>query len=293
MTRTTRNTLLITALFIGIYIVLRNLPSVKCEVLHYEVTKTTEQGIEMCADGPSGMIDLEKVSFPGVFDLMSPTELVQGETYEGIFTIGGPRGGTILPHELAITHTERIHLLVVHESLEDYHHLHPTPSSNLGQWTFEFEPSLTGAYNIYVETVPIRTKKQLMLHQSINVLPAADSLKQQSQNSVTNTHLEWNFYDEKLRKRSWIDFEIKLTHPEGEALKLEKVMDAYSHVVAFSENVVGYAHIHPLEEDNAPDPVSPTFQFRFFSGESGNYRLWAQFQIEGKPVFKSYDFVIP
>ncbi len=285
----------ITLLFLVLYLILRNLPDTQCAVLHYEVTRETADGIEMCADGPSGLMDLQRLKFPGRYVSYSPRQAAIGKPYRGEFAITGPKGDELLPHEIAITHAEKIHLIAVDSSLNDYHHLHPVPIANSGRWTYTFTPQAAGTYDLYVECVPLKTRKQLIINTQLEIetndskpLPASASQRQQQETSE-GLHLDWTFSQDPVRAGSWVEFTITLSDAEGLVLTLEKFMDAYSHVVAFREGTTGYAHLHPIESKAPIDPEHPVFAFTFYSGEPGNYRLWAQFQRNGNSIFLPHD----
>ena len=280
-------TLGITVCFVGLYGLLRNLPSEQCSALHYQVTKETANGVEMCSTGPAGLVDLERVRFPGDLQLYSPSEGEAGKRYEGHMAISGPGGAALLPHEIAITHAAKIHMMIVHESLADYHHLHPQPLGSTGEWTFDFTPRLPGTYHMYAECVPLLTKKQLIVNNSLKI--AGSPVIETNPSVQKDLHILWDFKDATPEAGSRTDFMIGLENTKHTPIPLEEFMDAYSHVVAFRRNSVGYAHIHPLSTELPADASKPEFAFTFYTGEPGQYRLWAQFQIGGQSVFMPYD----
>jgi hypothetical protein len=281
---------LITLAFAGIFVGIRSMPNAQCAILHYEVTEETADGIEMCADGPAGMMDLNQVRFPGDFIAYSPITAVAGEPYQGEFAVAGPKGNELLPHEFAITHAEKLHLLVVDPTHSDFHHLHPTPIANTGRWEFSFTPRRSGSYDLYVEGVPLRTRKQLIVHTQLMVEPPVESMPTPSDAAPgVPLRLEWDFGDRPVRSGSWVDFSFTLKHPEGKPLALERFMDSYSHVVALREGTTGFAHMHPDSDASPADPTQASFDFTFFSGDKGRYRFWAQFQIDGQSIFIPHD----
>ncbi len=278
MNRTNISVLLISLFFVGVYFGLRNIPAAKCEFLHYEVTKVTEDGIEMCADGPAGFLDLEVLGFPTQLAMAYDQ---QADIIEGSVQVLSPKGELILPHELAITHTERIHMMLIHESYQDYHHLHPTPLGPTGEWTFSFQPRLPGNYEIYVECVPIKTRSQAI---TTGALVAENVEKPEILQSTLPDSIDvvWNFDAETVRKKRWNDFSVQVVDKGGNAVNLEKVMDAYAHVVAFLPGRIGFAHIHPIEDEATLVDNTAQVDFTFFTNEPGTYKLWAQIMIDGQ-----------
>lgn len=279
---------LLTLLFVGVYFGIRSMPNTQCAILHYEVTEETANGVEMCADGPGGMMDLERVKFPGRLLVHSANTARVGQLYQGDISITGPKGNDLLPHELAITHAEKLHLLVVHESHSDFHHLHPVPVDNTGRWQFSFTPQRSGTYDLYVEGVPLRTRKQLIVHSTLTVEGSASARPDNSDLSPS-LDLQWDFGDKPVRRGSWVHFSLTLRDKSGQPIELERFMDSYSHVVALREGTTGFAHMHPNSDASPDNPTQPSFDFTFYSGESGRYRFWAQFQIDGQSLFIPHD----
>jgi hypothetical protein len=283
--------LAITIAFSGLYFGLRNLPDTQCAALHYEVSRVTDDGIEMCADGPATLIDLESTPFPGSLEWLTPANATQNTSYHGQIALRGPLGDRLMPHELAITHTERVHLMLVHEDLSDYHHLHPVPSGASGLWDFSFTPLRSGQYRVYAECVPLRIRSQVILPGAIEVAenpkprdPEVQAPDSEAQEPIT---IHWDMPPGTLRARSWLHFELKVTRADGSTPSLERVMDAWAHVVAFREGTVGLAHLHPEVDD------ADSLQFRLWLPRAGNYRFWAQIQVNGRQVFQSYDLHVP
>ena len=58
--------------------------------------------------------------------------------------------GSPLAADEALSHTEKIHLLAVDPSLDDYQHLHPVPDSLDGIWRFTITPKKFGEYRFFL-----------------------------------------------------------------------------------------------------------------------------------------------
>ena len=57
--------------------------------------------------------------------------------------------------QLIETHTRKIHLLIVDQSLVDYHHEHPQPTDTPGDYSFEFTPRKPGPYYAWADLRPL------------------------------------------------------------------------------------------------------------------------------------------
>ena len=153
--------LLITVACIGLYVVLRSLPDSECGFLHYEISEVTSDGFEFCKGDSAVFLDLNKLKFPTTLELAPDEPLAVGKPTEVTARV---LIGTkpIRPHEIAITHTQKLHLLIIDPTLEDYHHLHPTPDGMTGDWRFTFTPNKPGPYTAFAELVPMRTKRHVI-----------------------------------------------------------------------------------------------------------------------------------
>lgn len=63
----------------------------------------------------------------------------------------------VLPTDLREVHTQKIHLLIIDQSLSDYHHEHPEPGKTSGEYIFSFIPQKPGPYRVWVDVQPYLT----------------------------------------------------------------------------------------------------------------------------------------
>jgi hypothetical protein len=206
-------------------------------------------------------------------------------------------GAPVLPEDLLVVHEERIHLLIVDESLADYHHEHPVPSSEPGVYEFSFTPRREGPYRIFADIVPRGSNMQEFI---IADLPAAAAkgdavVKLGSPTSSTAAGLRfsivWHTGGLPMRARQPINAAIIVADSNGQPFtQLEPVMGAYSHLVAFHEGRKTVLHVHPIgaEPQKPEDRGGPRFAFRFWAPEPGFYKLYVQVQVGGKQVFAPF-----
>jgi hypothetical protein len=88
--------------------------------------------------------------------------------------------------------------------------------------------------------------------------------------------------------------QLAITHRDGGEVPLHLVMDSYAHVVAFDENRMGFAHLHPEENNlqHAPDPITPELSFRVTIPQRGRYVLWAQVNMDETEMFVPFWFEV-
>lgn len=287
--------LMITLIFGGVYFGLRQLPNAQCGFLHYEVTEVLADGTEVCAaTNHAKFIDLDELSYPVTLDLRPEGGLEAGRSIDFQVSFLDSNGNKLLPHQLAVTHTERIHLMVVDVSLGDYHHIHPEPIGGSGNYQFSFTPSQGGSYRFFAEIVPVRTKRQVIASRRLTFegVPPEPYRETQPGPSLVNS---WNGYQfeltpEKSRIRRSRDnaMNLRVTREDGSPVHLQEVMGAQAHLVAFDSGKSGFAHMHPasLEPVGGLEPEIP---FLFYSPKSGAHRVWAQVRLDDEDVFVPFD----
>lgn len=217
-----------------------------------------------------------------------------GKSVPSVIRITGADGKPVSLDQLEVAHTEKIHLLVIDQSVTDYHHLHPVAGDKPGEYRFDFAPKFGGTYHIWADLVPRATGKQEYSKTTVKVEgpPGTPS------NSV-NTTAEVDGYrfdlttekNEPLRAGKAMVVKIKVTGPDGrEFSKLEPVMGAYAHMVAFPTDLVSVTHVHPMgaEPRTAADRGGPELTFHVESDKPGFQKFFLQTQIGGKEKFAAF-----
>lgn len=289
LNKRTQSILIITSIFILLYFLMRFLPDSECGFLHYEEVINENGEVEYCATNSAGFIDLIQLDYP----VELPMEW-NPETKEGSLSIKLDGGRFLLPHELAFTHTKQIHLLLIDESLEDYHHLHPI-SEDMGKvFRFNFSPKHGGKYTAYAEVVPKRTKRQLI---ATNVLPVDGIIKKKDFFHKTSDlrrslQFELESVPEKLKVNQDYRFKLKVRDTVGNQVDLETIMGAKAHMVAFDAEQRGFAHMHPIEDILVEASETDDLSFLFNVPRVGWYRLFAQIQKNGEPIYARFDLQV-
>src|SRR5690606_34765335 len=115
----------------------------------------------------------------------------------------------------------------------------------------------------------------------------------ETENVIGNYRFTLRPADGPLRAGKPGDLLFDVTQTGGGAVRLEPVMDAYAHLVAFDLSRSGFAHLHPKETDlTVPlDPVQPQLSFQISIPKPGRYIVWAQVSLEGEERF--VPFAVP
>lgn len=289
-----RITLVAIALFVGF----RLLPT-GTNLSHMDFRVKESNSIEFCDPLNPQFIPVVAVRSPVSLTLdAGPGPVVPGREQAFVLTLQTAGGKRIAPEDLLVTHTRRLHLLVIDPWLDDYQHVHPEPGRKPGQWTFAFTPKREGTYRIFADFTPAATARGLYASVDLPVggarAPSGLTLVMQHEVSHVAERDGYRFTltpgQEILQAGKPIDLKFTVKRADGGPVPMEPVMDAYAHLVAFDETRSGFAHLHPAEADlkHAPDPRRPELNFKITIPQPGRYVIWSQVNLGGREVFSPF-----
>jgi len=199
-------------------------------------------------------------------------------------------GSPVRPSDLIVSHTERIHLLIIDSSLSDYHHEHPTPTPVPGEYSFSFTPHKPGPYMVWadVRRYPIGRQEYIRttVFSPVTGEPFADRAVI---NKATADNLTYELrFDTPPKTGRPIVGRLRISHLDGTPFaKLEPIMGSFVHLVGFHEDCRTLLHIHPrgAPATNPNERGGPEFEFQFHAPQAGFVRLFVQVQIAGASKF--------
>ena len=262
--------------------------------LLYEEVVNADGEIEFCATNHAGFLDLSRLEYPVSAELEVAEDAVPGEELAVALVLETNKGHTIAPHELAITHERKMHVMLIDPAMEDYHHVHPEPDGIGGRYTFRFKPAAAGPYRMFAEIVPIRTRRQVIATGEIPVGKSAPAPQFSRQVESVADGLRFRLMDvpEMLKTKRDYRFALEVTAADGSAAALETIMGAKGHMVAFDAAGLGFAHMHPIDSVQGADDRGAELAFLFNVPNPGWYRLFAQVQVGGQSVYGRFDLLI-
>lgn len=291
----------ITLLAIALYALFRVLPT-GTNLSHMDFRVEGENALEMCDPANPQFLPVVNVRSPVSLRLRTQIPAVAGDEIEVQVRLATSNGKPIATSDLLVVHTHLLHLMIIDPRLMDYHHVHPVPTSEPGEWTFRFTPRYGGEYRFFADFTPAATGLGLYANAKLEVEgdpPSAEAVALAHQPSWSNTQGDFHFEltpakDGEVKMGEEALLTLSITEKEGGEVPLRPVMGAYAHVVAFDENRSGFAHLHP-EESNLlalPDPFKPSLSFRVTIPQRGRYVLWAQVNMDGTELFAPFWFVV-
>ena len=203
-------------------------------------------------------------------------------------------GNPVYPSELIVTHTERVHLLLVDSTLSDYQHTHPRHTQVPGEYSFTFTPRRPGPYRVWAD---LRPQPMGLQEYSATVIQGLPGPRGPVDRSATNRVTVDGFTFELLVPQERVRFarpnlvRLRVTGPDGSPCRrLEPFMSAYAHLVGFYEEGRGVVHVHPkgpaIHDRTARG--GPELEFQFYTTQRGFLRFFAQVQIEGTSHFAPF-----
>lgn len=197
-------------------------------------------------------------------DLRTP-ELRRGANERLAFTVTGADGHPV--KDFDVTHTKRMHVIVVRRDLTGFQHLHPKLAAD-GTWTTPLRLGAAGSYRVFADFSHDGEARTLAA--DLRVDGPADLRALPAPSPTTTT----DGYDVALtatgvHSGEEADLRFAITR-EGRPVKTEPYLGAGGHLVALREGDLAFLHVHP-----EGDRFMATFP------TEGRYRLFLQFKADG------------
>jgi hypothetical protein len=299
----------ITLAAIGIFVGLRLLPTgTNLSHMDFRVDPKAGNVIEFCDPLNPQFIPVVAARSPVSMSIVTVAPAASGQKVQAVVTLKTGSGKPVAPEDLIVTHTRRLHLLIVDPSLTDYQHVHPEPGRAAGEWAFSFTPQRAGAYRVFADFTPAATGRGLYAHVDLNVTgeatevgPSGTAVAKANAEDSTTVAMERDGVVFSLspggkgaRAAQPIDLRFALRRTDGGNISLQPVMGAFAHLVAFDQARSGFAHLHPAETDllRTPDSRNPVLNFKLTIPRAGHYVVWAQVNIDGRETFVPFDLAV-
>ena len=293
-----RQFLAITIGALAVFVGFRWLPTgTNLNHMDFRVDAKAGRAIEFCDPANPQFIPVVTVKSPVTVTLATAGPAQAGRELKAVLTLKTASGKPVAPEDLLITHTRRLHLLVVDPTLDDYQHLHPEATRVPGEWVCTFTPRRAGTYRVFADFTPAATGRGLYAGVDLEVAadPASDGARPAPTSPpLANAEVEHRGFRFGLaaaptpaRAAQPIDLRFSVRATDGGEVRLGEVMGAYAHLVAFDAARTGFAHLHPVEEEpgRGPDPREPVLRFRLTIPQAGRYTIWAQVNLRGQEEF--------
>lgn len=185
-----------------------------------------------------------------------------------------------------INHEKKMHIIVVSKDLSFFNHIHPEYKGN-GEFKVTTQFPVGGEYKIIADFIPTgrgnMTKTQWITVQGEALKPIAIEPETSLTKTVDGKEITLSFDHMMSGMDINMTFNIKDAKTKEPIHNLQPYLGAVGHVVILSADTEMYLHVHPTEEK----ATGPDAKFMTSFSKSGIYKIWGQFQQNGKV------FVVP
>jgi hypothetical protein len=202
-------------------------------------------------------------------------ELARGATEQLSFRIVGESGRPVTKFDL--THTKRMHVIVVRRDLTGFQHLHPMMAAD-GSWSVPLRLAEAGTYRVFAdfshggEAVTLADDLRVDGEAELRALPAPATQALSGPGGYT---VDLRADDPHAGEEASLGFSVTRG---GQAAVLQPYLGAGGHLVALREGDLAFLHVHPTG-DGGEDG---TIEFEATFPTAGRYRLFLQFVVDGE-----------
>jgi hypothetical protein len=240
-------------------------------------------------DGMASMPGMEPVSAgnglaaakDGYKMVSSAATVPAGKASAYRFAITGPDGKPVTG--FAVDQTKRMHFYAIRSDLTGFQHLHPTMAQD-GTWSAPLATLQPGTWRLYASFVPdggAGKGKDFVLSRTVKVSGMAmpDPLPKASGTATVDGYTVTVKGDPMAGMAHQLTATV--TKDGKPVTDLQPYLDTYAHLTAFHQGDLAFAHLHPETEVDG-DHGGPTLSFHAQFPQSGNWRMFLQFQTGGR-----------
>ena len=200
------------------------------------------------------------------------------------------KGEVLKNYEIA--HEKIMHFIVVREDLQNFQHLHPDFNQATGEFTVNITFPTDGVYRVFPDFTPAEDNPQKLPITVYHDLDVGNMNKHKAQPVLPDTQpkktvgeyqISYDFPAE-IMMRNEITYSLTVEKNGQPVTNLEKYLGALGHSVVLKEGSLDFIHTH-AEETSAK---GPKIKFSTSFPEEGSYKIFTQFQHEGKVQIADY-----
>jgi len=175
--------------------------------------------------------------------------IISGQECQISFRLTDENGKVLSADDLRETHTKKLHVMIVDDSLTDYHHIHPEYDEKTSCFVANFTPQIQNGYSAWHD-FQLQTgasfvlKNQLPVARDYHIPPA---ILHSNFASAAGFNMEI-IANPPLQSGQNSTLILSISDAYGNPAKFEEIMGASGHLVAFSKDKKDYIHCHPMEE---------------------------------------------
>jgi hypothetical protein len=200
--------------------------------------------------------------------------------------------------DFELVHDKIMHLIIVSEDLSYFAHIHPTFEENGESFTIVHSFPESGRYKLWVDFKPKDGNQTLVafltkvMGNPVHIPSTLVYDRKYIKESLDRKYQISLKLPEKLAADTDMDMTFRISDSSSKPITdLEPLMGAGGHSVIISSDIREFLHVHPTKEVS---PISwkggPDISFRTNFPKQGLYKVWGQFQHQGKLLIA--DFIL-
>jgi hypothetical protein len=180
-----------------------------------------------------------------------------------------------------VQHEKLMHMIIVSKDLSFFNHIHPDYKGN-GEFTVTTQFPTAGQFELISDFAPTdmgaMSKSEWITAQG--TAPAAKPIEPDATltKEVDGKEVTLSFDHLMANMELELNFNIKDAQTKQPITDLQPYLGAIGHVVILNEEGGEYLHVHPADENTS----GPDAKFVATFPHSGEYKIWGQFQQNGK-----------
>lgn len=194
--------------------------------------------------------------------------------------------------KLDTVHEKQMHVIIVSKDLTFFNHIHPDNKGN-GEFTVTTQFPTAGEFKVIADITPTgmgtMNKSQWFTIQGSAPAPKAIEPDATLTKVVDGKEITLSIDHLMANMELNMNFNIKDAQTKQPVTDLQPYLGAVGHVVILSQDAGNYLHVHPSEEK----AKGPDAKFMTTFPHSGVYKIWGQFQHNGKVFTVPFVVQIP
>ena len=274
----------------------------------------TEKATDHSNHGAMSEAEMQGMGGAASLTVASTSKVVAGQPTNLTLTLIGADGKPLGPDQIATSHENKVHVMVIDEGLDDYTHTHAQPGATPGQWTIAVTPKLNRSYKVWADfkLVGAATQTATDGHNHTDSKPhghgeghdmgagvslvAALPVGMEQPAAIPPTSV-LSATSQGLRATMSLGGAVKvgeavpvsvvIADDQGQPVKdLEPIMGAYAHLVGFPVGATTMSHAHPSgsEPKMASERGGPALSFELNPQSAGVNRLFLQVKRGGQVI---------
>jgi hypothetical protein len=198
------------------------------------------------------------------------------------------RNGDEVFTDYGVTHTKELHLIAVRDDLRHFAHLHPTRDDQ-GVWRTAFTPPAGGTYRMYADFADKNGQQYTLPFVRVYDQPTgAYGIVKDRTKSKTIGGYTFTFRTEETPDNALMLLYL-IKNSNGKIITPQEYLGEKGHSVLLAPDGT-YLHTHPVEMTGVlPREYVGTIAFAITPKRAGHYRVFTQFQIDGKVLTVPFD----